>query len=88
MPLAGGIFASRQAQRMAYQSQSAALLDRLRDKSWKLEKRLWPEKGRRQPRGRNRERLLAAWEHLENSDIPRLNDSLKRAKLEAITSSD
>jgi len=67
MPLSGGIFASRQAQRMTYQSQSATILDRLRDKSWKLEKRLWPEKGRRRLRGRNRERLLAAWERADNA---------------------
>ncbi len=29
--------------------------------------------------------ILATWEDLENSDIPRLNDSLKPAKLEEIT---
>jgi hypothetical protein len=29
--------------------------------------------------------ILATWGDLENSDIPRLNDSLKPAKLEEIT---
>jgi len=29
--------------------------------------------------------ILATWEDLEKSDIPRLNDSLKPAKLEEIT---
>jgi hypothetical protein len=31
------------------------------------------------------DRILATWKDLENSDIPRLNDSLKPAKLEEIT---
>jgi hypothetical protein len=29
--------------------------------------------------------ILAAWEDLKSSDIPRLNDALKPAKLEEIT---
>lgn len=32
--------------------------------------------------------ILATWEDLENSDIPRLNDSLKPAKLKEITTSE
>lgn len=62
LPMIGGVFASRQAHRVTYQSQSNDSLSRLRERSWKLEKRLWPEDGRRRPRGRNRQRLLAAWE--------------------------
>lgn len=40
MPLVGGVFASRQAHRLTYSSQSSDRLSRLRDRSWKLEKRL------------------------------------------------
>lgn len=67
MPLVGGMFASRQAHRMTYASQSLDRLGRLRERSWKLEKRLWPGKGGRQPRGRNRERLLEAWERADSA---------------------
>jgi hypothetical protein len=66
MPLVGGVFASRQAQRLSYSSQSSSRLGRLRDRSWQLEKRLWPEDGKRRPRGRNRERLITAWEAAES----------------------
>jgi hypothetical protein len=62
----GGTFASREAHRVTYQSQSNDRLSRLRERSWKLEKRLWPEDGRRRPRGRNRERLLDAWERADS----------------------
>ncbi len=62
LPIAGGVFASRQAHRLTYQSQSSDPLDRLRDRAHRLEKRLWPDKGKPRPRGRNRGRLLAAWE--------------------------
>ncbi len=67
LPMVGGVFACRQAHRLTYQSQSATPLDRMRDKAWALEKRLWPEKGsrRRRPRGRNRARLLDAWERAD-----------------------
>lgn len=61
MPMVGGVFASRQAQRMTYQSQSEDYLGRLRDKARRLEKRLWPDKGKRRVRGRNREQLVEAW---------------------------
>lgn len=57
-----GVFASRQAQRLTYQSQSQTDIDRLRDRADRLEKRLWPEDRRHGPRGQNRERLFAAWE--------------------------
>lgn len=67
MPLVGGVFASRQAQRLTYSSQSSDRLSRLRDRSWRLEKRLWPENGKRRPRGRNRERLLAEWERADSA---------------------
>jgi len=62
MPMVGGVFASRQAQRLTYQSQSSEQIDRMRDRAHKLEKRLWPDRGKPRPRGRNRERLLDAWE--------------------------
>ncbi len=67
MPLVGGVFASRQAQRLTYQSQSADQIDRMRDRAHKLEKRLWPNKGKPVPRGRNRERLLDAWERADTA---------------------
>jgi hypothetical protein len=66
LPMAGGVFASRQAHRLTYHSQSADPLSRLRDRSWKLERRLWPKDGKRRPRGRNRQRLLDAWERAES----------------------
>ncbi len=61
LPIAGGVFASRQALRLTYQSQSSDRVDRLRDRARKLEKRLWPDKGKPKPRGRNRQRLIEAW---------------------------
>lgn len=61
LPIAGGVFASRQALRLTYQSQSSDRVDRLRDRARKLEKRIWPDKGKSGPRGRNRERLVEAW---------------------------
>ena len=61
LPIAGGVFASRQAHRLTYQSQSSDRVDRLRDRARKLEKRIWPDKGKARPRGRNRERLVEAW---------------------------
>ncbi len=67
MPLVGGVFASRQAQKLTYQSQSATEIDRMQDRARRLEKRLWPDKGKPVPRGRNRERLLAAWEDADTA---------------------
>ena len=67
LPLVGGVFASRQAQRLTYQSQSADQIDRMRDRAHRLEKRLWPDKGKPRPRGRNRERLLDAWERADTA---------------------
>lgn len=61
LPMACGMFASRQALRLTYQSQSSDRVDRLRDRARKLEKRIWPDKGKPRPRGRNRERLVEAW---------------------------
>ncbi|ALL13038.1 hypothetical protein [Caulobacter henricii] len=62
MPSVGGVFASRQAHRLTYQSQSNDQIDRMRDRARRLEKRLWPDKGKPRPRGLNRERLLYAWD--------------------------
>ena len=67
LPLVGGVFASRQAHRLTYSSQSLDRLGRLRERSWGLEKRLWPKDGKRRPRGRNRERLLEAWERADGA---------------------
>lgn len=66
LPMVGGVFASRQAQRMTYQSQSQTEIDRLRDRAHELEKRLWPKDGQRRPRGRNRQRLVDAWVEAES----------------------
>lgn len=67
LPLAKGLFASRKAHRFAYQSQSDDYLGRLRDKSWKLERKLWPENGKRRPRGRRRKALAEAWSAAEET---------------------
>lgn len=67
LPMVGGVFASRQAQKLTYQSQSATEIDRMQDRARRLEKRLWPDKGKSVPRGRNRERLLAAWEDADTA---------------------
>ena len=57
LPILGGVVACRQVHRLVYASQSLDGLDRVRDRMDRCEKRL-SEKPRR---GRNRERLLAAW---------------------------
>lgn len=67
LPMNSGVFASRQAHRLTYQSQSADQIGRLRDRAQKLEKRLWPDKGRPWPRGRNRRRLFDAWEQADTA---------------------
>lgn len=67
LPMVGGVFASRQAQRLTYQSQSATEIDRMQDRARRHEKRLWPDKGKPVPRGRNRERLLDAWEDADSA---------------------
>jgi hypothetical protein len=67
LPLVGGVFASRQAHRLAYTSQSLDRLSRLRERSSKLEKRLWPENGKRRPRGQSRQGLLDAWERADSA---------------------
>jgi hypothetical protein len=63
----GGVFTSRQAGRLTYQSQSADQIDRTRDRTHSLETRLWPGKGRPRPRGRNRECLAEAWEQADTA---------------------
>jgi hypothetical protein len=67
LPMVGGVFASRQAGRLTYQSQSADQIDRMRDRAHKLEKRLWPDKGKPRPRGRNRERMAEAWSEADSA---------------------
>lgn len=73
-----GRFASRQAQRLTYATQSADALDRLRLARDKAEARAWGKGGHPRPRGANRERLVerwieldAAWESLVSAAITR-----------------
>jgi hypothetical protein len=61
------VFASRQAGRLTYRSQSADQIDRMRDRAHSPEKRLWPDKGKSRPRGRNRERLVEAWSEADSA---------------------
>jgi len=64
---AAGRFASRQAQRLTYASQTADALDRLRLARDKGEARLWGKDGRGRPRGANRERLSQRWIELSTT---------------------
>lgn len=61
----GGQFASREAQRLAYSSQSEDALGRLHRARRKAEARLRGEGEFVRPRGANRERLLERWIDLE-----------------------
>ncbi len=61
------MLASRRAGRLTYQSRSADQIDRMRERAHKLEKRLWPDKGKPRPRGRNRERLVEAWSEADSA---------------------
>ena len=63
----GGRFASRQAQRLTYASQSADALDRLRRARDKAEARVFGKDGHPRPRGANRERLVQRWIELETA---------------------
>jgi len=60
-----GRFASRQAQRLTYATQSADALDRLRLARDKAEARAFGRNGHSRPRGGNRERLLERWIELD-----------------------
>lgn len=61
----GGRFASRQAQRLTYATQSEDALDRLRRARDKAEARAWGKDGQPHPRGANRERLVQRWDDLD-----------------------
>ena len=63
----GGRFASRQAQRLTYATQSADALDRLRRARDKAEARACGQDGHPRPRGANRERLLQRWNELDEA---------------------
>ena len=63
----GGRFASRQAQRLTYATQSADTLDRLRRARDKAEARAWGKDGHPRPRGANRERLFQRWNELDEA---------------------
>jgi hypothetical protein len=60
-----GRFASRQAQRLTYWSQSEDALDRLRRARDKAEARVFGKDGHPRPRGANRERLVQRWIELD-----------------------
>lgn len=62
-----GRFASRQAQRLTYATQSEDALDRLRLARDKAEARAWGKGGHPRPRGANRERLVQRWIELETA---------------------
>jgi hypothetical protein len=66
MPMIGGVFASRQAHRITYQSQSNDQISRLRDRASKLEKQLLAKDGKPKPRGARRERLIEAWDQADS----------------------
>lgn len=73
-----GRFASRQAQRLTYSTQSADALDRLRRARDKAEARAWGKDGHPRPRGANRKRrsqrwieLSTAWEDLFHATLNR-----------------
>ena len=79
--LVDGQFASRQAHRLTYRSQSDDRLERVRSRRDRLWARLRPE-GRQGPRGRNRERLLNAWceaERTLDQMLAPLLDQMRRA---------
>ena len=48
LPMVGGVFASRQAGRLTYQSQSADQVDRMRDRAHRLEKAPMARQGKAQ----------------------------------------
>ncbi len=60
-----GRFASRQAQRLTYATQSADALDRLRQARDKAEARVFGKDSHPRPRGANRERLVQRWIELD-----------------------
>ncbi len=62
LPSVDGYFASRQAHRLTFRSQTSGTLERMRDRAEKLERRLYGQGRQPKPRGKNRERLMAAWD--------------------------
>jgi hypothetical protein len=66
MPMIGSVFASRQAHRVTYQSQSNDQVSRLREKASKLEKQLWAKDGKPKPRGVRQQRLIEAWDRTDS----------------------
>lgn len=73
-----GRFASRQAQRLTYATQSADALDRLRRARDRAEARLWGKDGRGRPRGANRQRLSQRWAELDEAWEARFHATLNR----------
>jgi hypothetical protein len=67
LPMADGVFASRQAQRLTYQSQSNSPIDRMQGRARRLEAKLRPANGKPVPRGRNRERIADAYERAQTA---------------------
>lgn len=75
---AAGRFASRQAQRLTYATQSADALDRLRHARDKAEARACGNDGHPRPRGGNRERLLERWIELSTAREELFDATLNR----------
>ena len=67
LSFAHGRWASRQAQKLAYFSQSEDALGRLHRARAKAEARAFGMDGHAAPRGANRKRLFARWEALEDA---------------------
>lgn len=68
LPVVAGVIACRQAHRLNYGSQSLDQLGRLRERAWKLEKRLNPSQAwKPKPRGANRARIREAWINAEGA---------------------
>lgn len=67
LAFAHGRWASRQAQKLTYYSQSEDTLSRLYRARGKAEARAFGMDGNPSPRAANRERLLARWKMLENA---------------------
>ncbi|MGH9643051.1 MAG: hypothetical protein ACRD3Q_11560 [Terriglobales bacterium] len=72
----GGVFASRQVQRLSYLSQSLDGWQRRQRTCSKIEARFNGIDGRGPPRGRNRARLLQRWERLEDEANELANERL------------
>lgn len=67
LAVVGGVFASRQAHRLVYRSQSEDRMGRLHRKAGKLRSRLDDPPPRNRPRGARKARLVEAWIEAEEA---------------------